>query len=218
MIYEPEHPDITLSDWDTFLTQLSPFRIDRVIDRDESDLPEWYVPLARGVAIASNYLLQQVGWPGSYPSKDWYRLSPYVFKLPGSPYRLYSRECAGLWTVERTGPTCREAHSDEVLVHRVGSTPVFTREYQSAILLAEHSHVNAPPYELRWIKACPIDHEGAIALARKRRLDEALARQNAHPAQNQRRARGSRRRSTWLVPGTPIPRSGRPRKVKGRPT
>jgi hypothetical protein len=46
--------------------------------------------------------------------------------------------------------------------------------------LATHCHENGPPAGLRWIAACPKDCLDSIEIARKRSLDEALARCNAH--------------------------------------
>ena len=73
------------------------------------------------------------------------------------------------WVIER-----RVADVDEVLVLSFGSTPIFTRSYQSAMRLARHCNGNNPPHGLRWIKETPDDCPGAIEFARKRRIDEAL--------------------------------------------
>ena len=73
------------------------------------------------------------------------------------------------WVIER-----RVADVDEVLVFNFGSTPIFTRGYQSAMRLAMYCNGNNPPHGLRWIKETPDDCPGAIEFARKRRIDEAL--------------------------------------------
>jgi len=46
----------------------------------------------------------------------------------------------------------RVADFDEVLVFNFGSTPIFTRSYQSAMRLAMYCNGNNPPHGLRWIK------------------------------------------------------------------
>jgi hypothetical protein len=48
---EPGHPNVAPSDWEAFRKGFSPFSFAEVIDRSELDLPDWFVPLARGVAI-----------------------------------------------------------------------------------------------------------------------------------------------------------------------
>ena len=81
----------------------------------------------------------------------------------------------GLWTIERWGRTRRYENADEVLVCQFGSTPIFTRSYQSAMYLAEYCQVNGPPHGLGWIAACPDDKDGAIEFARQRREGEAAS-------------------------------------------
>jgi hypothetical protein len=63
---------------------------------------------------------------------------------------------------------------DGALVFTFGSTPIFTRNYQSAIRLAMYCQLNGPPSGLCWINACPDDRKGAIEFASRRRADEAL--------------------------------------------
>jgi hypothetical protein len=61
----------------------------------------------------------------------------------------------------------------DVLVFLFGSTPIFCRDYQSAMWLAEYCQLNGPPPGLSWVVACPDDKDGAIEFARKCRIDEA---------------------------------------------
>ena len=80
------------------------------------------------------------------------------------------------WIIERiTGG------KEEVLVCSFGSTPIVTLSYKSAMCLAMHCNVDNPPHDLRWIKLAPDDCSGAIEFARKRRIDEALDANSAHP-------------------------------------
>ena len=62
MIYDIGHPHVTSLDWQTFRKEFSPLLIGEVIDRSEIKLPDWFVPLARGVAIASDALLLMSGY------------------------------------------------------------------------------------------------------------------------------------------------------------
>jgi hypothetical protein len=70
MVHDACHPDVPLSDWEAFRNEASPYLIERVLDRSETRLPRWFLPLARGAAIASPYLLARAGYrPGSYRLK-----------------------------------------------------------------------------------------------------------------------------------------------------
>ena len=67
MIYAPAHPNVALSDWHSFREGFPPRPISEVIDRSEILLPDWFVPLARGVAIASKDLLHSAAY---YPGQN----------------------------------------------------------------------------------------------------------------------------------------------------
>ena len=178
MIFEPGHPDAPLPDWERFRNGFSPFLIKEVIDRDECCLPGWFVPLARGAAIASDALLRDAGYrPGRGRPRGWREPSAdYFIKEIACNSFLMVRECeeTNLWTVERLGRARRHVDDDEVLVHVFGSTPIFTRSYQSAMRLAMHCHKKGPPNGLRWIQTTPDDREGAIEMARKRKFYEVF--------------------------------------------
>ena len=54
MMFEHNHPIPAHSDWERFKSSLHMLDIiDEVIDRDELGIPDEYLPLARGAAIAS---------------------------------------------------------------------------------------------------------------------------------------------------------------------
>ena len=188
MMFEEFHPIIPLSDWQGFKSWPKSCKefplnlIDEVIDRDESRLPKWFVPLARGVAIASDALLRAAGHRDRmHRPRGWRETSPDNFvREIGWDSFLLVRESdeTGLWTVERLGAD-RRYEVDEVLVFTFGWTPILTRSYQSAMRLAMHCHANGPPAGLRWIKTTP--NEAAIEIARKRRIDEALGANGAQP-------------------------------------
>jgi hypothetical protein len=61
---------------------------------------------------------------------------------------LLVRQCnnQGLWTIERWRKKRTHGNADEILVHEFTSAPIFTRNYQSAMRLAEHCHENGPDY------------------------------------------------------------------------
>ena len=183
MFYDADHPDISLAEWENFRTKLPRHLIAEIIDRREVGLPHWFVPFARGVAIASDALLHRAGYrPGMSRPRGWRKIYCDVFDLDiADGLQLTVRQCnnQGLWMVEQFSESRPYACCDEVLVHECGSTPIFTRSYQSAMRLATHCHENGPPAGLRWIAACPKDYQVAVEIARKRSIDEAVACRNA---------------------------------------
>jgi hypothetical protein len=179
MIYEIDHPHVELLDWQKFQERPPPL-IDKVIDRNEIEFPGWFVPLARGAAIASDALLREAGYrSGMRRPRGWRKVERHIFAQNIIPQFLLVHSKQDLWTIERWSLSRPYQHSDEILVHQFGSTPITTRDYQSAMRLAEHCHVKGPPARLRWINACPDDRDGAIEFARNRHICESLARPDA---------------------------------------
>ena len=191
MMFEEGHPIISLKDWQGFKSWqkfqigFPSHLIDEVIDRNGTGLLDWFVPLARGGAIASDALLRQAGHhPRMYRPRGWREGSRdyycQVIRDQGGRwlYGLAVRRCDKheWWVIERM-----VADVDEVLVHMFGSTPIFTRSYQAAMRLAMYCHANGPPSDLRWIKTVPNNKQTAIELARKRRIDQALGANSAQP-------------------------------------
>jgi hypothetical protein len=179
MFKEDGHPDVPLSDWTTFKRDYSPFRIEEVIDRSQIKLPDRIVPLARGIAVASPHLLKRAGYrPSSRRPRGWYKRHCDVFcKAIGSDC-LIVRGYHGhhLWHIERNGSPGRpHGHPNMTLVHLFGSAPILTRNYQSAMYLAEFCYFNGPPPGLRWVNEFPDDIDGAIEFAQARSINEALA-------------------------------------------
>ena len=180
MRIEDGHPDVSLKDWRRFIDgQLvcGPLAlINENIDRSECCIPNWFIPLARGAAIASATLLRLAGHsPGMGRPNGWHETSADCFLQLAVGGVLMVRMCwpANLWTVEWLGHCCGR-DDDEILVHEFGSTPIFTRSCESAMRLALYCRENRPPSGLRWIKVCPTNRDAAIELARRRRVNETL--------------------------------------------
>jgi hypothetical protein len=115
--------------------------ISKVIERSKTDLPNWFVPWAPAVVIASDYLLQAAGHrPGSRRPKGWSEGEPDVFTKRKYGNQLMVRGCGELWSVER--------HNHEVLAFPFGPLPVFTETCQGAMRLAEYCH--PPAQEGEW--------------------------------------------------------------------
>ena len=175
MFYDVNNPDITLLDWERLRKEFPRDLIDEVIDRNEAWLPGWFVPLARGVAIASDKLLRRAGYHHEKRCPHgWLETSPDHFLYPLTPNSsLLVRESdeTNLWSIERLNST-RRYEVDDVLVFGFGWTPIFTRSYHSAMRLAMHCHVDWPPCGLSWIKGMPTDPKPAIEIARQRHVRE----------------------------------------------
>jgi hypothetical protein len=189
MILEVGHPNVPLADWQAFRKECWPSTIKEVIDRSEIKLPDWFVPLARGVAIASDHLLHRAGYrPGSHRPHGWRKTECDVFEkrdvadkdmscVATLAVRQYANQ--DWWTIERYREDRRYENVTDVLVYHFGSTPIFCWNYQSAMRLAEYCHLNGPQHGLRWVAACPDNKDAAIEFAQKRRVDEACCATNA---------------------------------------
>ncbi len=185
MKLEDGHFFVTLKEWRGFKSwqefcKIFPSHlIDELIDRDDCGcLPDWFVPLAPGVMIASDEFLRQAGHHrGMHRPRDWRKVSRHCYsrRIGGEGIcwvnTLAVTRCDKheWWMIER-----KVADVDEVLVFDFASIPIFTRSYASAMRLAMHCNVDNPPHG-RWIKQAPDDCAGAIELARQRRIKEAFA-------------------------------------------
>jgi hypothetical protein len=183
MFYDVDRPEITLLEWERFCEEFPPHLIEHALDRDKTGLPDWFMPLAWGVAIASDELLREAGHrDGMRQPPGWCETTPHYFEYamewPGNFLLVRDSEETGLWTIERLGPS-RRYEVDEVLGHIFGGTPIFTRSYQSAMCLAMHCHTKEPPPGLRWIKAPQNDVKGVTEFAKMHRFDQRYARYRA---------------------------------------
>jgi hypothetical protein len=167
MLHDFHQPQVSLSDWQKFDREFSPL-IGEVIDRDPAKLPDWFVPFAHGIFVASEALLRTAGHrDGMRRPRGWRKAlgidadGVYVHHVarvePCNSRWLLVRECLvqGLWMVERWTERRRHGDADDILVHEFGSTPIFTRSCPAAMRLAMHCHAKEPPAGLRWTAACP---------------------------------------------------------------
>jgi hypothetical protein len=178
MFRDEQHPDTSLSNWETFRREYSNFLLEEVVDRSEIKLPDWSVPLARGAAFPSSHLLRKAGYRlGSRRADGWSKPHHDVLWKDIGPDTLVVRGYCNqpLWSIERNGSPGRpHNHPNKTLVHLFGSTPILARNYPSATYLAEFCFLKGPPTGLRWVEECPDDVRGAIEYAQQRRINEAL--------------------------------------------
>jgi hypothetical protein len=191
MVHDECHPDVSLSDWQAFREWHSPTAasgaaqcraIETVLDRSQVRLPRWYLPLARGAATPSSYLLRNAGHhPGAYRARGWKKCKPRpdreqeLFKDLGRDCLIVTR-CKPFWriTMDRGVLSRPHNHPNFALVHMFGSTPILTRTYQEATYLAELCYEKGSP-GLCWVHECPDDIDGAIDFAEARNINEAVA-------------------------------------------
>jgi hypothetical protein len=185
MFHENGHPDVSLSDWKTFCDQFSPFLFSDIIDRQAVKLPDWFLPLARGIAVPSDYLLNRAGYvPGKYRPRSWKPTGTHYYAcsvgIGTAPAKLFVRRVDNqpFWTIELLSNTNKYAGWDKVLIFLFGSTPVFTRNYQSAMYLADWVFKDDRHLGLGWVDVCPQDVQAATAFAKQRSAYENLVKQS----------------------------------------
>jgi hypothetical protein len=185
MVHDECHPDVSLSDWEAFRKDVSPYLIEQVLDRDAARLPYWCLPLARGAAIASPYLSRRAGYRiGSHRARGWRKPKckpsyEELFKDFGIEC-LIVKSCGPYWRIGLDNGCFGRPHNRThfALVHIFGSTPILTRTYQEATYLAEFCFRNGRlPPGLCWVHECPDDMDDAIDFA----LDRRIAEIRAHP-------------------------------------
>ena len=181
--YDECHPDVPCSDWDAFCKWVSPYPFEKVLDRNSANLPDWFVPLARGAAIAGPRLLHMAGYrTGLYLAPGWVKpqVKPsreHVFKDLGRNC-LIAFKCGALWRIGLDVGALSRPHNyaNFALVHLFGSTPILTRTYQEATYLAEFCYKAGHNTSLWWVHECPDDVHGAIEYAHRRCINEKLSR------------------------------------------
>jgi hypothetical protein len=177
-MFEPGHPIISRKDWLQFSGQLSLY-FSQAIDREQLDLPYWFLPLAGGVIVASPALLHRTGYKVGGPQPlGWTRVKAAVFQLKVGKTRLRVRRTndGRFWIVSRWPPGV-PMHSDkdsETLVHLFGSTPLVTKTLDEMLHLAYWFETNNPIASLHWSKASPGFLIGVLAFAIRRAESEGM--------------------------------------------
>jgi hypothetical protein len=187
---DPEHPKTTLADWNSFQKEFSPYLFESVIDRRAAQLPEYFVPLARGAAIASPHLLHNAGYrPGfGLCQANHTTAGPDECHLELWYGSAVVRRFGFLWTVEWwVEDRANYYESDHILVHPFGSTPILARSREEASYLAVDSIAGIRGPGLRWINARTVDEENAIKFLKKRTRDEARTKSKMMTATTSKR-------------------------------
>jgi hypothetical protein len=179
MIFEEGHPVISREHWLEFRNfQLAPtsLRFSGRVNREDVDLPYWFLPLSRGALIAGPGLLGP-HYDASLASRGWTRRSADVYERKIGKTRLRVRRTndGRFWLISRWLPGV-PMHSDrrsETIVDWFGSTPLVTTNLHEALYLAHWFQTNKEP-GLHWSKASPHYLVGAIRLANERAQSEGV--------------------------------------------
>jgi hypothetical protein len=121
------------------LQPAAPPIFDAVLDRAQTEMPDWYLPSADGVLIAGQPVLDAIGYvSGGRDPAGWSRGASGFWK-PGFDANivLWVQECGQYWIVERSRSEGGERR-DETLVYAFGPCPIWTRDRQAAMRLAEY--------------------------------------------------------------------------------
>ena len=122
MMFEYNHPIPAHSDWEGFKSCLHVLDIiDEVIDRDELGIPDECLPLARGAAIASRYLLRQAHHHGGGRPSGWDKNGDFFSTMHGAIFLVVSRfGDSPFWSIHRYDGRI----PPDILVFNFGSTPM----------------------------------------------------------------------------------------------
>jgi hypothetical protein len=199
MLYEAGNPDMTFAEWERFCTDLPLALFDEVIERDQLSIHDWGLPLARGAVVASDQLLQKVGYrPNSRRPSDWRPGNDgHFWKPAGNDHCVVVAPLGSLWTIERrTLFPVFDGYHYEILVSSYGALPVLTRTVAAGMRLAEFAHEGCPA-GLQWIDVSPDDPEvckAAVTLVKARRNYEAIVRDALNKAAKRAAATADRLR------------------------
>jgi hypothetical protein len=124
------------------------------VERGDTELPGDYLPEAPGVIFPGEAVLSAAGYvAGSKRPHGWHMLRPGNYRKYVGKHVLMVRQCGGPrsehWTIERL-----DEFNTEALVLPFGPAPIFARNYQSAMRLAEHCYRSVDlPIPARWVVA-----------------------------------------------------------------
>jgi hypothetical protein len=113
---------------------------DHILDRAQTEMPEWYLRSAQGVLIAAPGILSTSGHrPGTFHAAGWSR-GASGFKKPSRNGKsvLWVQPWGKFWIVERSVHLDAVYMRDEALVSAYGARPIWTRTRQAAMELAEY--------------------------------------------------------------------------------
>jgi hypothetical protein len=171
-MFEEGHPIISREDWlglQSFQCSRLSLSFSGCVNREDVDLPYWFLPLSRGALIAGPGLLRP-HYNAKLASRGWTRRSAdcYERRIGKTRLRVRRTNDGRFWLISRWLPGVRMYDSrSETIVHLFGSTPLVTANLHEALYLAHWFQTNKP-LGLRWTKASPYYLVDAIRLANER--------------------------------------------------
>ena len=111
-----------------------------LIEREETELPDEYLPRAPGLLPAGEDLLGGVGSvPGCYRPGGWSQQpNGFMRRVYRAKRKLWVRRCGKQWIAERTIDLGNNRREVQALVEAFGRAPICTSTFQEAMRLADY--------------------------------------------------------------------------------
>ncbi|WP_426440111.1 hypothetical protein [Bradyrhizobium genosp. P] len=120
------------------LKQVPAMLFDPILDRTQTEMPDYYLPSATHVSIAGPTILNALGYVsgGALPA-GWKRgTSGFSKRSSTSDRMLWVQRCGRYWIIERS--VANQPDQDQALVCAFSGNPIWSRTMASAMLVAEH--------------------------------------------------------------------------------
>jgi hypothetical protein len=115
----------------------APTLYDPIVDRNQTEIPDYYLPSATNVLIAGPAILPIVGCSRGAPMSGWTRGVTGYYKLDSTGCRtLWVQRCGSFSLIERTA--INPLDHDEALVCSFSGYPIWAPTMRAAMQLAEH--------------------------------------------------------------------------------
>ena len=118
--------------------EAAPRLFDRIIDRAQTETPEWYLPSADGVLILKEGIAVGDRSGVAHPPGWSRRISGFKKIARDGKSILWVQPCGKFWIIERSIHLDAVYMQDEALFSAFGALPIWTRTRQAAMQLAEH--------------------------------------------------------------------------------
>jgi hypothetical protein len=117
----------------------APPLFEELVDRAQTEMPDWYLRSADGVLIAGKDILRAAGHRPGTPHLTGWSCGASGFKKTARDGKtiLWVQQCGKFWIIERSLRLDGDYMKDETLVFAFGSRPIWTRTREVAMRLAE---------------------------------------------------------------------------------
>jgi hypothetical protein len=120
------------------LNQTRTALFEAILDREQTEIPDHYLPSAKAVLIAGPAIVGGLNsLPGNPADNGWKRRAAgYSKQSRVSDRTLWVQRCGSFWIIERTA--ANQLAQDEALVCAFSNNPIWARTMKVAMRLAEH--------------------------------------------------------------------------------